>query len=94
MQKQSNLNTILSNNQNSLISSAKDSININKLSLDINENNNNIEKIETLNNSMVKPQIEKSQKENEDNLYYDKIVRKNKYIYLSIIIYLYSLRKN
>ena len=94
MQKQSNLNTILSNNQNSLVSSVKDSININKLSLDINENNNNIEKVETLNNSMVKPQIEKSQKENEDNLYYDKIVRKNKYIYLSIIIYLYSLRKN
>jgi len=75
-------NPNLTNNQNSLISSMKETTKNNKIILDIadsninNNNQNNLEKFETLNKTPKKKFFsEKFQENDENKIEFDKIVR-------------------
>lgn len=84
LQIKSNSNNQLTNNPNSLISSIKETAKNNKITLDLadsniinnNQNNNNLEKFQSLNKTPKKKSFsEKSQENVENKIEFDKIVR-------------------
>lgn len=84
LQIKSNSNNQLTNNPNSLISSIKETAKNNKITLDLadsniinnNQNNNNLEKFQSLNKTPKKKSFsEKSQENAENKIEFDKIVR-------------------